>query len=238
MGWIPAMMDHDKAVQKIRKCLALSKSSNPNEAASALRQAQALMRQYGVTDDDVALSDVHEVGTRVASEVLPAWDTSLASTVASAFGCHRFVSSVQIGTRACRSQWIFVGINPGADLARYAYEVLQRQCMAARKAHVAAQPKNCKQATKTARGDAFALAWVMAVSKMVQAFAGDDSRTELLESYMQAKHPGLASFKAKRRDLGRNVRDDSFWQGAQAGRQARLDRGVSGSPQPLAVGLD
>lgn len=44
----------NKALDKIRKCMALSRSSNEHEAAAALRQAQALMRKYGLEEDDVA----------------------------------------------------------------------------------------------------------------------------------------------------------------------------------------
>lgn len=45
----------DKALEKIRKCLALSKSANEHEAAAALRQAQKMMSMHGFTDDDVGL---------------------------------------------------------------------------------------------------------------------------------------------------------------------------------------
>lgn len=36
-----------KILSKIKKCLALSASSNENEAAIALRQAQRLMAEFG-----------------------------------------------------------------------------------------------------------------------------------------------------------------------------------------------
>jgi hypothetical protein len=51
-------MDKNKAIEKIKKCLALGKSANEHEAAQALKQAQALMREYGISDADVALSDI------------------------------------------------------------------------------------------------------------------------------------------------------------------------------------
>ncbi|WP_252473542.1 DUF2786 domain-containing protein, partial [Microbulbifer okhotskensis] len=35
----------DAILRKIKRCLALAKSSNPNEAATALRQAQTLMQK-------------------------------------------------------------------------------------------------------------------------------------------------------------------------------------------------
>lgn len=49
-------MDKKAAIEKIRKCLALAKSANEHEAAAALRQAQALMRKYGVEDGDILMA--------------------------------------------------------------------------------------------------------------------------------------------------------------------------------------
>ena len=48
----------ERVIRKIKRCLALSKSSNENEAATAMRQAQALMREYRLTEMEVHLSDV------------------------------------------------------------------------------------------------------------------------------------------------------------------------------------
>ncbi|WP_404821336.1 DUF2786 domain-containing protein [Pseudomonas huaxiensis] len=36
----------ERFIRKIKRCLALSKSSNENEVAAAMRQAQTLMREY------------------------------------------------------------------------------------------------------------------------------------------------------------------------------------------------
>lgn len=51
----------ERVIRKIQRCLALSKSSNENEAATAMHQAQTLMREYRLTELDVRLSDVDEV---------------------------------------------------------------------------------------------------------------------------------------------------------------------------------
>lgn len=44
-------MSRDEAILKIKKCLALSKSSNENEAATALRMAQSLMKEFQIDPD-------------------------------------------------------------------------------------------------------------------------------------------------------------------------------------------
>lgn len=49
-------MNKSQAIEKIKKCLRLSKSANEHEAAQALKQAQILMQKFGITDIDVHLS--------------------------------------------------------------------------------------------------------------------------------------------------------------------------------------
>lgn len=40
-------MNDQRILERIKKCLALSQSSEPHEAAAALRQAQKLMEMHG-----------------------------------------------------------------------------------------------------------------------------------------------------------------------------------------------
>jgi hypothetical protein len=49
--------DRDRMIERVRKCLALSKSPNEHEAAAALRQAQKLMAAYNITESDVGLAE-------------------------------------------------------------------------------------------------------------------------------------------------------------------------------------
>lgn len=46
-----------RALEKIKKCIALSGSSNPHEAEAAMRQARKLMEKYRLE-----ISDVHAAG--------------------------------------------------------------------------------------------------------------------------------------------------------------------------------
>lgn len=76
----------EPAIRKIKHCLALSQSSNENEAATAMRQAQALMREYQLTETDVKLSDVGEVESSMSrAERRPLWDRQLSVLVVSVF---------------------------------------------------------------------------------------------------------------------------------------------------------
>lgn len=224
-------MDRNTAIEKIKKCLALSKSSNPNEAATALRQAQKLMEAYQVEQADVDLSCVSEHDARVASGGKSAWLTRLASVCADAFGCLWLLKE---GGRS-GNHVTFIGANGADQVAGYAFEVLLRQAARDRAAHVAAQPAACKRVTLIARGDAFATAWVNAASALVRKLAGQEQQALLLEEYKARRFTNLKSFQPVRRDLDKKLRvnSDSYAKGHRSGANARLDNAVGNRRQEL-----
>ena len=84
-------MDKEKALDKIKKCLALSKSANEHEAAQALRQAQALMEKYEVNAVDIALSRVSEQkADRKMAFKLADWQWGIANMISDIFGCQSY----------------------------------------------------------------------------------------------------------------------------------------------------
>jgi hypothetical protein len=85
--------------------------------------------------------------------------------------------------------------------------------------------------TKTARGDEFAMGWVMAVRDLLDTFAGSESNTLLIEQYSAIHFPGTTTVKPKDRAKGRNVSNNDFFQGHRAGKSAELNRGVGGVPE-------
>lgn len=126
-------VDLDKILRRIRKCLALSRSPEPHEAAAALRQAQKLMETYGVTERDVSLAKVREARTPAGrtTRCPPAWLSRLGHAVSAAFGASHYYQ-VHPG-RAC--YYMFVGVGPRAEVAGYAFAVLRRQCTSARRTY-------------------------------------------------------------------------------------------------------
>lgn len=69
-------MDKQTALAKIKKCLALSKSANEHEAAQALKHAQFLMSEFGLTELDVSLAEVSEERIK-ATLTVPQWHWKL-----------------------------------------------------------------------------------------------------------------------------------------------------------------
>lgn len=228
-------MNREQALSKIKKCLALAKSANAHEAAAAMRQAQKLMAEHALDLASVELSDVVEERARAAMNSMPNWEVRLANLVGDAFGCRvmwtrtrRLIGAYRLATDAVV---IFIGSAAGAQVARYAFEVLSRQCAKLRLAHIQAQPKSCKPITRTARGDHFAGGWVYGVEGLVSKFAGNDVDPLLIEQYVKAKFPEVENLTVKNRAVGRNVKDDDMMKGYAAGKNAQLNHGLGGVAQ-------
>lgn len=157
----------ERVIRKIKRCLALSKSSNENEAATAMRQAQALMREYRLTELDVRLSDVSEVGSEKSrANRRPTWDRHLSSIVAQVFGVRPLSYRHWCETSRRRvDRALFVGVSPAPQIAMYAYEALLVKLTLARREYVAlvrSGKRRSAYSPETA-GDHFARAWVSAV---------------------------------------------------------------------------
>lgn len=225
-------MTRDEALDKIKKCLALAASSNPHEAAAAMRQAQKLMAQHGLDERDVSLADVAECAQDARNVPHVRWESALSSLVADAFGClvHTGIQlklNGQLHHRRVRT-YTFVGVGPAAEVAGYAFAVLSRQCARDRRAYIGRQPKNCKPKTKVARGDTYAEGWVLGVSEKLDQFAGV-TPVQLLETFMERKYPGATTSVPRNRAVGKNVKGDEHWHGAAAGRKADLHHAVNGA---------
>lgn len=225
-------MTRDEALKKIKKCLALAKSSNPNEAAIAMRQAQKLMMDFSVDDGDVQLSEVCEKQTSARMQSMSRWEALLAQSIASTFGVDYFWRKELLSWSYNGAKYkrfiCFVGVGSSTEVASYAWDVLSRQCAKARLAHIRKQPARCKPITLTARGDVFAEGWVIGVKDKLTALATTDHHKDLLKKFIEVHHPQMETVSSKDRAVGRNVSNNDHYEGLKQGRDASLNRGVGG----------
>ena len=104
-------MDKQAVLEKIKKCLALSKSANEHEAAQAMKQAQALMKKYEVDAVDVVLSEVSERGSgRKMAVKLAEWQWAVANMISEVFGCKCYQLA---------NAMFFYGLGNRAEIASY-----------------------------------------------------------------------------------------------------------------------
>lgn len=223
----------DSILAKIKKCLALAKSSNEHEAAIALRQAQRLMQQHGITDFDIEVADMQEEATKAgASQKPPKWECGLAMRVAAAFDCQVFLAiDYPVG------RWVFVGAAPAGEVACYAFAVMFRQVKRSRADYIKTALKRCGPTNRTRRADLYCEGWVVSATALIERFAGNEAQKARVTAYLEAKH-NLTDFHGTNRNAGRNLAERDYGDlvaGITAGRNAQLNRGVGGVGERLAL---
>lgn len=116
-------MDRQSALRKLRACLRLSKSANEHEAAAALRQAEALMRQYGLDAQEADEPEYvkAEARTRSRGGDVPDHVWMLAGLCGTAFG-----ATAVIEQRIGRTVITYVGHGSSPEIAAYSFEQLRR----------------------------------------------------------------------------------------------------------------
>lgn len=174
----------NQILDKIRKCLALSKSPNANEAAAAMAKARELMDKYQVTMADVAMSDVKEhtegIGQRINTT---AYMHHLAATIAKVFSCEIYYT--QIGWN--KGGIVFVGLGASSEIAGYAWDVLRRKLEQARKQFLKGVSKRFKRSNRTARADQYCCGWVLGVEQACQKLVPATELPAIIEQYLEAK---------------------------------------------------
>lgn len=224
-------MDKKQILEKIKKCLALSKSANEHEAAAALAKARELMDEYNVTEADVLTADVNEARSAPRKgETLPNYLATLGYLVGRAFNCRVIYSGEVNWTKYEGQRFIrFIGLGISPELAQYAYAVLSRQLINQRSEYIKTKLKRCKTSNKTRRADIYCEGWVASVRGIVVKFAKYEP-APAIKTYIDTNNPQLTERKSNSRmnnTLSDRDRVDYF-NGAMAGKDAKLNHGLAG----------
>ncbi|EBD3217997.1 DUF2786 domain-containing protein [Salmonella enterica] len=215
--------DKDKAIRRLKKLMALTSSSNANEASAALARAQKLMATHGVTQDDIEILDINESICDywpVGASNPPRYMACLLQVIQDAFG----VDCILLGYGVS-----FYGLYNRPELAAYTFEVLSRQLMKARRDFIKTQNKRIKTSTKTARGDKFAEGWIIAVLNKIEKLARTAHEVELAEHWLEKKYTRVTR-KARQPGKTRD-NDNARNSGYLEGKQASLHQPVNGQEQ-------
>ncbi|WP_180275687.1 DUF2786 domain-containing protein [Sphingobium sp. IP1] len=218
----------DALLAKIRKCLALAKSSNEHEAAAALAKASALMDEHGVSMDDIAMSEIGEATAKGSTtQRPPLWEEALCMTVRHAFGC-----KVAIGANLHR---IYIGPGPTPEIASYAFLVLFRQLKAARQEYICTHLKRCRPGRKRQRADIFCEAWASAVYSKVKALMPAVPPHAATDRYIERRFSNLVEIGSRHAsEKGGRLAAD-YWRGYDAGHAANLSQGVGASADRVRI---
>ncbi|MCG5047323.1 DUF2786 domain-containing protein [Pectobacterium brasiliense] len=222
----------EKHLQKLKKLLNLARrTTNPNEAANAMSQAQALMRQHGLTATDVDLMEISEASSKTAPSQAnnpPRYMLLLAGVIRRAFGVECYIS-FSPDPMLTKRIVVFFGPNERPQVAAYAFDVLSRQLMKARREFVAGMRKNIKSATKIARADNFCEGWAQGVHQVIEDFVASEAEKTLMAAYDERLHQRLELETTKGRDANKaRGTDVSRTAGYIAGKNASIHHGVNG----------
>lgn len=253
-------MNSQSLFERIKKLMALSKSSNPNEAAIALLRAQRLMKENAISSEDLEFSSFSEEriptvrGTK-NSKISDA----LAHIIIKAFGLEYFRTDNKSGNSTFIT---FIGPNDRLKSAVYIYTILVRQLQIVKKQYRDEQRGNIRKeitATIKRHEEAFLLfgertikdfirkktsaelnkmtkiylmGWLDSIECKVEKFVCPDGEQELLTSYVNRNHPDIKVCSENARRLS--------YEEAEAYRLGRIKgqngidlfRGVNGSITP------
>ncbi|HIF5940419.1 TPA: DUF2786 domain-containing protein [Vibrio parahaemolyticus] len=216
-----------KHLEKIKKCFDLSKSSNPNEAANALAMARKLMRKYGLSDEDIEFIEMGETTSKSRIQRKPVvYVGVLVSEIAKAF---QVIPMLETNFEGSFPQ--FIGRKDAAMMAAYAFDVLYRQLMNARRQYLSTLNPRMRKQNKTVRADRYCEGWVISVTENLKAEKLPVEEETRIKSYMKhqsqdGKEPEQA--KSMRRKGG--SRDD-YHSGVLDGSNVQVNTPVHGTEQ-------
>jgi len=177
-------MDRDKIINKIIKCLRLAESGNPNEAASALRQAHGMMRKYGILESDIAKLVVNETTAGSGGYYNPPyWALALSELIAEAFECRVYLARRE----AAHPQFRFIGLEQRAGVSAYSFTVLYRQLRLARRRYMKSLDLDDRQELRRL-GNVFAQAWLYRIARVVAEFSGDSTNQQVVDDYVRTHY--------------------------------------------------
>jgi hypothetical protein len=223
----------EQAIRKVLACLRMAGSSNPTEAATALRQARALMDKYGLTEDDAQAAEIHDLDAKTGFRggELPKSLLWLAGVIAAGYRC-RVVQVRELRSQGGKTALRFFGAGADAQVAVYAYTVLRRQLDSDRRKHIA---RVRKAANRLARGETFALGWVYAIARLFPAEALPAGREKALQVAVNVRLGTVGKAEGRKLAKAGKPSDNDIEAGYLAGRQAQLRQGLGGGQLRLEV---
>lgn len=113
--------NRDKIIDKVRKLLALSKSTNENEAKLALQQAMKLIGEFNVDSTELEKGSIGEYYYETGNKIFIAWKRNLFARIAHANFCHVLATK---DFRKNQANYILVGRECNCIATRLMYEFI------------------------------------------------------------------------------------------------------------------
>lgn len=206
-----------------------------------MRQAQNLMHEYNLSEQDAEFTNITEATTRGApnhAQTPPRYLVFLVEVIKRAFGVEAMFTWRYGKYGTPRRTITFYGPDNRPQIAAYAFDVLARQMTAARQEFISGLHRNTKPANRTARADQFCEGWASGVYHIVAELVPTDAEATLMAAYRQRQiDNGMQTGGAIRQAKKCAGSESAAALGYSAGRQARLNHGVNGeATAPQLIG--
>jgi len=228
----------ENVMRRLKKLLAMASDGRGNEAeaANAMRMAQKLMAEHGLSEGTLAASEVDSlrIGTSRA-DTPPPWENALLHQVCRAFGA-RFTWTGGSGPKGFRTKGHYTIYAPKVqiELISYATDVLRRQLIKARAEYVATLPEWWTRPRKAAEADAFGVGFVHALSRKITDYVGDAAVAEAIRlRYEEATGGRMAKEKKADQVVNSHAARSA---GAAAAEGASLYRAMHKDQDQLRLG--
>lgn len=171
-----------KFLEKIAKCMALSKSSNEHEAAAALRQAQKLMKLYDISEAEINgigySTDKVQTTQQATKKTIPMQISAIISLMKKAFGVQGVVGATVLRTDA-NIHIRYFGHESRVPMACYVHTVVARAMEASWNDYIRENPSAKGQRGAKAT---FQTGWVRAVAEKVEAIGFTQEEEKAIEA--------------------------------------------------------
>ena len=120
-------------IERVQKLLALSKSSNPNEAANAAAAANKLIDQYRLSEADITTEQgetdplVEDDGYIYETGKITPWKAALVRTLAAHYGVAHF-NAIHYPEGRKVSRFKLLGRKSDIEITRYMFSWLMMEC--------------------------------------------------------------------------------------------------------------
>jgi hypothetical protein len=161
------------------------------------------MRKHKLSQNDVDLMDITSKASKGApshAQSIPRYMTFLGQLICRAMGVNCYYSfrrNYMNGQK--QNTVIFYGPDERPEIAAYAFDVLSRQMVKARRTFIGSLRKNIKPATKTARADQFCEGWAEGAYQAIEPFIVTETEKTLMANFLakMKKEQDLSDLKPR-----------------------------------------
>jgi len=214
--------DKARMIDKVRKLLRLSKSSNEHEAALAAQRAQEILSKYNLTLTEEEVKGEHaNVLSQDTNHQFTRWMVNLAWAVGESFDCNWFKDR--------RHHISFVGVGADSEIAMYTFMYLMEEIY--RLAGEFNEGKLISQGQKRIRRESFSIGAVATIREKLkkQTVVSPTNTTALMVIKKAIVENTYKTFAVRtvRTAKRRNFSSAAYIAGKEAGKHITINKGIA-----------